>query len=504
MPFPYNDLRVLYKLARILNKPIDLREQLEQVLKILSEQIDMDRGMISILNIDSGEVILDLAYGVDIEGLDITYKPGEGITGQVAQTGKPVIIKNLDKDKRFLDRTGARRSLNRSNLTFICVPIIYDDSVVGVLSADKIAKHTDSQDDDVRFLSEVATLIARSVHIRGVEEENRRLKNILEQRPKSDIIGNSKRMKEVFELISRVAESDATVIIYGETGTGKELTARAIHGNSSRSTGPLIEVNCAAMPDTLIESELFGHEKGAFTGATHRKIGQFELAHGGTIFLDEVGELSSLAQAKLLRVIQERQFQPIGGTRIAKVNVRIIAATNRNLEQESVTGKFRTDLYYRLNVFPIYMPSLKDRGSDIIMLADFFVEKYAKQFKKNITRISTPAIDFLVSYHWPGNVRELENCIERAVLLANMDAIEADHLPPSLQMTMNTPQKKKQGKLSSLVNAYERSLIVDALKETGGNQSKAAHMLSTTKRILRYKVEKYNIDLERFKGKGLG
>ncbi len=501
--FSYDDLEILHELARIMAAPMDLREQLVQVLKKMSEQTGMDRGMISILDRDTGEALLDVAQGVDIEGLDITYKPGEGITGQVAQTGKPMVIANLGKEEHFLDRTGARRFLDRSELSFLCVPIIYDGRVVGVLSADKVALQVDNQDYEIQLLSEVAVLISKAVHMRAIEEENRRLKNLLgrTQRPSSDIIGNSKGMKEIFGLISQVSDSNTTVLIHGETGTGKELVARSLHRNSPRSGGPFIEFNCAAMPDTLIESELFGHEKGAFTGASQRRRGRFEEAHGGTIFLDEVGELSPLAQAKLLRVIQERQFQPLGTTRIVKVNVRIIAATNRDLEQDVAAGRFRSDLYYRLNVFPIYMPSLRERGSDIIMLADYFAEKYAKQFKKAIKRISTPAIDLLLAYHWPGNVRELENCIERSVLLANGDTIDSIHLPPSLQMKASVPEKKHQGQLSSLINTYERSLIVDALKDARGNQSQAARVLGTTKRIIQYKVDKYGIDTKRFRTK---
>lgn len=501
--FLYDDLEVLNNLAQILATPLDLRDQLEGVLKTLSEQTGMDRGMISILDRDTGEAMLDLAHGVDIEGLDITYKPGEGITGQVAQTGKPMVIANLGKEEHFLDRTGARRFLDRSELSFLCVPIIYDGRVVGVLSADKVAHQVDNQDYEIQFLSEVAGLIAKAVHMRAIEEENRRLRNLLgrSQRPSSEMVGNSNRMKDIYGLISQVADSNTTVLIHGDTGTGKELVARSIHRNSPRSGGPFVEVNCAAMPDTLIESELFGHEKGAFTGAIQKRRGRFEEAHGGTIFLDEVGELSPLAQAKLLRVIQERQFQPLGTTRIVKVNVRIVAATNRDLDQDVASGRFRSDLYYRLNVFPIYMPSLSDRGSDIMLLADHFVEKYAKQFKKNVKRISTPAIDSLLAYHWPGNVRELENCMERAVLLTNGDTVDSIHLPPSLQMKVMTPEKKKQGKLSSLVSAYERSLIVDALKDAKGNQSKAARILGTTKRIIQYKIENYGIDVKRFKNK---
>ncbi|HWR67452.1 MAG TPA: sigma 54-interacting transcriptional regulator, partial [Desulfomonilia bacterium] len=471
--------------------------------QVLSSNTGMNRGMISILDRDSGVAILDVAHGVDIDGLDITYLPGEGITGQVAQTGKPMVVTNIGKDKQFLDRTGARKKLNQCELAFLCVPIIYDDKVVGVLSADKVAQEVDSQKYELQLLEEVAELIAKAVHMRAIEEENRRLRNIIgrNQRPSDEIIGNSKTMKEVFGLVSQVADSGTTVLIHGETGTGKKLVARAIHRNSPRVNGPFVEVNCAAMPDTLIESELFGHERGAFTGANQKRRGRFEEATGGTIFLDEVGELSSMAQAKLLRVIQERQFQPLGSNSMVKVNVRIITATNRDLDQDVASGKFRADLYYRLNVFPLYMPPLRERGGDIILLADYFVEKYAKLVKKTVKRISTPAIDLLLAYHWPGNVRELENCIERAVLLAGGDTIESIHLPPSLQMKTVAPEKKHHGKLESLVNTYERSLIIDAMKDAKGNQSQAARLLGTTKRIIQYKVEKYAVDAKRFKAK---
>ncbi len=501
MPFSYEDLEVLHDLAKILATTVDLREQLEKVLNELSSGTGMNRAMISILDRDTGMAILDVAHGVEIDGLDITYMPGEGITGQVAQTGKPMVITNLGKDKQFLDRTGARRGLNQSELSFLCVPIMYDDKVVGVLSADKVAREVDNQDYELKLLVEVAELIAKAVHTRAIEEENSRLRNILgrTQRPSDDIMGNSKTMKEVFGLISQVADSSTTVFIHGETGTGKELVARAIHKNSPRGKGPFVEVNCAAMPDTLIESELFGHERGAFTGANQKRRGRFEEANGGTIFLDEVGELSPLAQAKLLRVIQERQFQPLGSNSMVKVNVRIITATNSDLVQDVASGKFRSDLYYRLNVFPIYMPPLRDRGGDIILLSDYFVEKYSKQFNKSIKRISTPAIDLLLAYHWPGNVRELENCLERAVLITRNDTIDSVHLPPSLQMKVAIPEKKEHGKLTSLVNIYERSLIIDAMKTAKGNQSQAARLLGTTKRIIQYKVEKYSLDTKRFK-----
>jgi Nif-specific regulatory protein len=502
----YEELAALHAIAKTLAQPQDLRDQLEQVLREMSSRLGMERGMISLLDRESGEAWLDVAHGVNIQGIEVTYQPGEGITGRVAQTGRPMAVANLGQETHFLDRTGARRFLNRSELSFLCVPIVYDARVAGVLSADKVARQVVNLDRELAILSSVAELIAKAVHIRAVEEENRRLRQIVgrSKAPTIDIIGHSKAMQEVFGLIFQVADTATTVLIHGETGTGKELAARAIHLNSSRKKGPLVHVNCAAMPDTLIESELFGHEKGAFTGASHHRRGRFEEAHGGTIFLDEVGELSAAAQAKLLRVLQEKQFQPLGSSKVVNVNVRVIAATNRNLDQDIVSGRFRTDLYYRLNVFPIYLPPLRDRGSDIIMLADHFSLKYTRDLGKTLKRISPSVMEIFLSYSWPGNVRELENCIERALLLAAGDTIEVIHLPPSLQVKTRDGERKELGKLSSVIESQERSLIIDALKETRGNQSKAAKILGTTKRIIQYKIQKFKIDPWRFRPKRAG
>lgn len=501
--FSYLELRAFHEIARVLARTDELKDQLQQTLDILSTWLGMERGMISVLDSQTGEVWLDVARGVDVERGKISYQPGEGITGKVAQTGRPMAIANLGNETHFLDRTGARKFLNREELAFLCVPIFYQGRVVGVLSADKLAHQVEDMEKELEILSSVAELMGKVVQFRAVEEENRRLRRMLAEarRPITNIIGRSKVIQEVLRLVDQVADTNTTVLIYGETGTGKELVAKAIHENSGRRKGPLVQVNCAAMPDTLLESELFGHEKGAFTGAITRRRGRFEEAQGGTIFLDEVGELSPVAQAKLLRVLQEREFQPLGSSRTVKVDVRVITATNKDLEKEVATGTFRSDLYYRLNVFPVFLPPLRERGPDILLLADHFVVKYAQEFKKNVSRISTSAIDMLMSYHWPGNVRELENCIERAVLLANGEAIEACHLPPTLQMKPAGRQNVSRGKMEALVGAFERDLITDALKDVRGNQSQAARLLGTTKRIIQYKVEKYGIDPKRFRTK---
>ncbi|MEM5788433.1 MAG: sigma 54-interacting transcriptional regulator, partial [Syntrophobacteraceae bacterium] len=343
--FSLIELKALHEIARVLSRSSELKDQLRETLDVLSARLGMERGMISILDIQTGQAWLDVARGVDFETGKICYRPGEGITGKVAQTGRPLAIANLDNSTRFLDRTGARKSLNRAELAFLCVPIFYQGRCVGVLSADKLAQNVEEIGKEVEMLSAVAELLGKVVHFRAVDEENRRLRRMLAEakRPTTSIIGRSKVIQEVLRLIDQVADTNTTVLIAGETGTGKELVAKAIHDNSRRHSGPLVQVNCAAMPDTLLESELFGHEKGAFTGAITRRRGRFEEAQGGTIFLDEVGELSPIAQAKLLRVLQEREFQPLGSSRTVKVDVRVIAASNKDLEVEVARGNFRQD-----------------------------------------------------------------------------------------------------------------------------------------------------------------
>ncbi|MEJ5301470.1 MAG: sigma 54-interacting transcriptional regulator [Thermodesulforhabdaceae bacterium] len=498
MAYSYEELQALYKIAKIITSGSEIRDQFKKVLDILSEDLGMKRGMISVLDLSTGEVWLDVIQGVNIPPAMISYRPGEGITGQVAQTGRPVAVANLGQEVHFLDRTGIRKNLNRSELAFFCVPIKYQEKVVGVLSADSVSKKDEKDlERELNLLTAVADLLGKSVYVRAIEEENLSLRRIVAnpKRPKTDIIGRSKGVQDVLILIDQVAPSNMTVLIYGETGTGKELVAKAIHENSPRANGPLVRVNCAALPETLLESELFGHEKGAFTGAFTRRKGRFEEAHGGTIFLDEVGELPLGAQAKLLRVLQEREFQPLGSSKTVKVDVRIIAATNRDLQKEVENGKFRADLYYRLNAFTIHIPPLRDRGADILLLAEHFISKYSHELSKSVKRISPTVAEIFLNYFWPGNVRELENVIERAVLMATEDTIEVFHLPPTLQ-PKNIPHSEKSfGILKSMVESYERSLIMDALQLSGGNVSKAARLLKTTRRVIQYKAAKYGLKI---------
>ena len=299
-------------------------------------------------------------------------------------------------------------------------------------------------------------------------------------------------------MVSQVCKSNATVLIRGESGTGKELVANSIHYNSLREKNPFVKVNCAALPVNLIESELFGHEQGAFTGAIKQKIGKFEMANKGTIFLDEIGSLGLDVQANLLRVLQEKEFERVGGHRTLKADVRVIAATNKNLEEAVEDGTFRGDLYYRLNVFPIYLPPLRERKTDMLLLADYFLEKYAAENNKNIKRLSTPAIDMLMEYHWPGNVRELENCIERAVLLCEEGVIHSYHLPPTLQTGKESDTVPARS-LEDAVASVEKEMIIDALKNTRGNITTAAEILKTTVRKFAYKAQRYGVDYKHYR-----
>jgi len=352
----------------------------------------------------------------------------------------------------------------------------------------------------------VASSVAQAVKVqRLVEEDKKRLldenihlrQELKERYDFSMIIGSSGPVRQMYEQMAQVANTSTTVLIRGESGTGKEMVAHAVHYNSQRANKPFIKVSCAALPDSLIESELFGYDKGAFTGAEQRKKGRFELAEGGTLFLDEIGDINVGTQVKLLRVLQEREFERLGSTETIKVNVRLIAATNKDMERAIAAGTFREDLYYRLNVFTIFVPPLRERKADLLLLVDHFLEKFSHEHHKSIKRISTPAIDMLMSYHWPGNVRELENTLERAVLMCDGQVVHGHHLPPSLQ-TAEASGTVTRVSLSDAVAGFEKDLIQDALKTTRGNRAKAARLLDTTERVINYKVRKYAIDVRRF------
>jgi Nif-specific regulatory protein len=503
-----DEIACLYEISKAIHASLDLRKSLYKVLDLLSEHLGMKRGSITLLNPETNQIHIEVAHGISSTAKSKgRYNLGEGVTGRVIETGRPMAVPKIDDEPLFLDRTGARSRIDKSRISFICVPIKEGRRTVGALSADRGANGSMPLDEDIRLLMVTSSLIAQKVALLEkinrekdlLRQENLRLKKELNKKYSfSNIIGNSRKMQEVFYLIIQVAKSSANVLLLGESGTGKELVANAIHYNSLRAEKPFIKVNCAALPANLVEAELFGYEKGAFTGATRQKEGKFELAHGGTIFLDEIGSLALESQGKLLRVLQEKELERLGGTQSIKVNIRLIAASNQDLRSAVDKGTFREDLFYRLNVYPIYLPPLREREADVLLLADFFLEKYDREYGKDIKRISTPAIDALTQYHWPGNVRELENCMERAVLLCEDQVIHGYHLPPTLQTAQETGTHETRS-FSEAVERFESELLIDALKTSRGNMRKAAMALKTTERIFGYKIKKYHIDARQYR-----
>lgn len=503
-----DETKLFYDISSTLNEHPDLKQSLYKVLDILSESLAMERGTVTILNPLRNEITIEVAHGLSKSAImKGRYKLGEGITGNVIEKGKPIAIPKISEEPMFLDRTATRKGQNKGEYSFICVPIKKGSQVIGALSADRPYDENFNLKESVKVLSVVATMLA--THVMNLEkvnlekeklkEENLRLKGELENKYRfSNIIGNSNKMRDVYQMISHVCKSNATVLVRGESGTGKELVASSIHYNSLRAKHPFVKVNCAALPANLIESELFGHERGSFTGAINQKIGKFELANKGTIFLDEIGSIDLDVQVKLLRVLQEREFERVGGHNTIKTDVRIVAATNKNLEQAVEDETFRGDLYYRLNVFPIYLPPLRERKTDMLLLADYFLEKYAAENDKDIKRISTPGIDMLMAYHWPGNVRELENCMERAVLLCDEGVIHGYHLPPTLQTGVESGTLPATT-LDEAVAKLEKEMIIDALKNCRGNITSAAELLGTTVRKFSYKSKTYNIDYKDYR-----
>ncbi|MBM3820245.1 MAG: GAF domain-containing protein [Acidimicrobiia bacterium] len=498
-------LSTLLEISQALSGTLNLKAAMQRVLVILMRHHGVVRGMVTLLR--EGELLVEAAEGFDDRARTVRYKAGEGITGKVVASGKPIVVPRVSKEPEFLNRAGRRGDGSRQETSFVCIPIVLNRAAVGALGIDLTFKPERDFDSSLKFFGVVSSMMAQALNVqRMVEDERRRLldenthlrQELRERYDFSNIIGTSGPTREMYEQVAQVAQTNTTVLIRGESGTGKELIAHAIHYNSLRAKKPFVKVSCAALPETLIESELFGYEKGAFTGANARKKGRFEMAEGGTLFLDEIGDINLSTQVKLLRVLQEREFERLGGTETVKVNVRLIAATNKDMEKAIAGGTFREDLYYRLNVFTIFVPSLRERKADLLLLADHFLEKFSREHGKVIKRISTPAIDMLTAYHWPGNVRELENALERAVLVCDGAVIHGHHLPPTLQ-TADASGTVTRVSLKDAVAAYERDLILDALKTTRGNRAKAARLLDTTERILNYKVRGHAIDPRRFR-----
>lgn len=504
-----SELPLLFEISQRINNSIFLKDAMNSIMEIIAGYLGAERSLLSILNREVSNIFIEAGYGISHEEKKQgKYLIGEGITGEVVKTGKPVYIEKIKKAPGFVNKTKiSLKTDNKEDISFVCVPITVEGEILGTLSIARKYDERILKEELIRILSVVGSLIASAVRARQgrMEEierlraENIELQNELQNRfIDENIIGNSSKMKEVYKQVQQVSKTQATVLIRGESGVGKELITDAIHYGSERAKNPLIKVNCAAIPESLIESELFGHEKGAFTGADKQKKGRFELAEGGSIFLDEIGELPLQIQVKLLRVLQEKEFERLGGTKTLKTDVRVIAATNRNLEEAIKDGSFREDLYYRLNVFPLFVPALRERLNDIPLLVDHFITKANKKNGTDIIRISSSAIEMLMIYRWPGNIRELENCIERAAILSTDKVIRPQNLPPTLQTAQSSGTTNK-GTLQSIVEKVEKQLIIDTLTNQRGNVFQSAKELGISNRKLGLRIDKYDIDVSKYK-----
>jgi Nif-specific regulatory protein len=495
-----SELESLYQVSQVLSRSLDFRETVAELLKTLNDSGNMNHGMICLLDEQSGDLMVSALHENPVPFNTVRYKPGEGVLGAIMESGEPLVVQRISDEDRFLDRLG----IYDTELPFIGVPIPIGDQTAGVLAAQPSGSlHLLERQN--RFLQMVGNLVGQSVRLaKKVEDEQLALKSerdslrrkVRGEHGFSNMVGHTRTMRLVFEQVRQVAKWNTTVLVRGESGTGKELIANAIHYNSPRANGPFIKLNCAALPDTLLESELFGHEKGAFTGAISQRKGRFEQAHGGTIFLDEIGEISPAFQAKLLRVLQEGEFERVGGIKTNLVDVRVVAATNKDLELEVQAGNFREDLYYRLNVMPINMPPLRERREDIPDLTRFLVGKIERSQGREL-EIDDGAIGLLMRYDWPGNVRELENCLERAAVmceagLINKKAINLTGLESSLQPGPSSIVSASKVDIDD-PNLDERERVIAALEQAGWVQAKAARLLGMTPRQIGYRIQTLNI-----------
>ncbi len=484
-------LTVLVEASAVINRTLDVPETLAAIARMAARVMNGDASSVLTLEKERNKLVFRAAHGEVADPLvGDEFDADLGIAGKVVAAGDGVIVPDVEKDKDFYRGIDQQSKFHTRNI--IAAPMIDRGVIVGVVEVLNHRHKNPWCSHDLTVLQIFANLAAAAMSRAQEHEylkiENQGLRDSGD--PAYEPVGHSESFRKVRELISRVAPSKATVLLLGETGTGKELAARLLHQNSPRNDKPFIAVNCAALAETLLESELFGHEKGAFTGASASRMGRFELAEGGSIFLDEVGDVSLSTQVKLLRVLQEREFVRVGGVKTISCDVRVIAATNRDLQKMMKHGEFREDLFYRLNVFPIQLPPLRERQEDIPLLVERFAENSARELGRPKLQISTDVMATLIAYRWPGNIRELQNVMDRAVLMTDGDVLNSTHLPREIS---GAAEKSSEGAESGGLRGYEKALIIKALEDNNWNQTKAARELNISRDNLRYRVKKYSI-----------
>ena len=528
-------LITIYEIGKILSSSLDLNKTLRQVLNVIANHLYMQRGMVCVLqDAQCLGIIASIGFTQE-EAIRGRFAIGEGVTGRIFQTGFPAVIPNVAHEPLFLNRTGAKRLIKDQAISFLGVPIKVGRETIGVLSFERNASdHWHGFEDDLQLLSMVAGLIGQAIRLNQqitndreqlLQEKFRLQKELGGKYSLENVVGQSKRMKEVFADVHMAAPGKSTILLRGESGTGKEVIARSIHFLSSRKNKPFIKVNCAALTESLLESELFGHEKGAFTGATQDRTGRFEQANGGTLFLDEIGDISPAFQVKLLRVLQEREFERVGGNNTIKVDVRLICATNRNLEEAVNNGDFRSDLYFRINVISIHLPPLRERKDDIPLLVEKIIARFNRDNNARVG-ITPEAMHVLSNCHWPGNVRELENCVERFATMSRSNLIREVDIPCQTNQCLSSTlwkyqptggvipiapvasaplysSKNSESELSNNddnepLSQTEREQLINAMEKSGWVQAKAARLLNLTPRQMGYALRKYNIEVKRF------
>jgi Nif-specific regulatory protein len=467
-----------------------LGEGFERVMAVLEARLGARRAALVMAD-GAQRLAVEVAYGMPRDALRPRF--GEGVVGRVAESTRPIVVPVVRHEPMALSELAQPSAWQDDKLSLVSVPVSVGDRCVGALSVYFAAEPSVALRGRLAVVQRIASALATKLVVHAVPavvvERATSARAAFEY---ANMVGDSAAMRQVYEEIGQVAPTTATALILGESGTGKELVAHAIHANSDRASAPFIKINGAAFPETLFEAELFGHERGAFTGALGRKKGRLDRAQGGTLFLDEIGDLPLPTQVKLLRVLQSREYERLGGTETLRADIRLIAATNKDLVSAVARGTFREDLFYRLNVFTITLPPLRDRRADVPALAHYFLEKFAREHRRDIRRITSRALDALAAYPWPGNVREFENAIERAVVSSPGSIIDEENLPKTIRGT-HQGRPAAPSTLAQAVEQLERQMIADALRESEGNLARASRRLGTTERILRYKVNKYDL-----------